>query len=113
MKTFLAYILSFFVGPFAGMIGFLVVTPVALSLGPIIGGVLMGAATTFVGCWVTTFIFAWLSVDASLLMYLPVWINCVFLFYYRMTTREPTPVDFWMFVGTILGVPIFAILLHP
>jgi hypothetical protein len=113
MITALAYILSFFAAPLIGALAMLVAMPLALALGPILFGLLSGAATSFVGCWVATLIFSWLSVEAGFSMFLPVLIGFLMNDINRILTRGKTPFEVASLVGDLLGVAIAADQLLP
>jgi hypothetical protein len=113
MNTFLAYVLSFFAAPLVGALAMVVAMPLGLAIGPVLGGVLSGATASFFGCWVSTLIFSWLSVDAGISMFLPTLIGFVLNDTQRILTRGASPIGVSSLVGDILGVAIAAMILLP
>lgn len=107
MKTFLAYLVVFFLGPLVGGIAGIILMPVLLPLSQIfkyfpIGNFIIG----FVAVWVSSVIFRWFGLEPALLMVIILGVGFTLNSLNRLkhSNEEQFSLELSSSIGEIVGV---------
>jgi hypothetical protein len=115
MKSAIAYVLMFLLGPFVGGIGSIVLMPVILGVcratTPAVGGIVGGVVQSFLAVWVGTIIFGWFELKPSLLMLVVLGAGFLLFDLNRYATRGPSSWEIGCYVGHIGGLVLAAAVL--